>query len=92
MSLEYPCVYYADGKCKKYGGDGVVSYCVLGPCSDERKSNADRIRNMTDEELANWIINIDTDHPCPPDGSCACMNNNCMNGWLDWLKQEAETE
>lgn len=59
MSLWYPCVYCTeDLKCTKYSDDEVTSYCVLGPCHDETKSNADRIRGMTDEELAEWLIRV----------------------------------
>lgn len=52
MSKEYPCVYYDNEKCKFFSKDGVTSYCVLGPCSHETPSNADKIRAMSDEELA----------------------------------------
>lgn len=90
MSLEYPCVYYADGKCKKYDGDGVVSYCVLGPCSDERKSNADRIRAMTDEELAKELSFIG-DCRCPDGGECG-HENGCLWCWQNWLRQEAQSD
>lgn len=38
------------------------------------QTNADRIRSMTDEELAEWIISITED---------------LTTRWLDWLKQEA---
>ena len=37
-------------------------------------TNADRVRAMTDEELAEWIISITED---------------LTPNWLDWLKQEA---
>ena len=52
MSREYPCIYYDEQKCKKLSEDGYTSWCVLGPCSHETPSNADRIRAMSDEELA----------------------------------------
>lgn len=40
------------------------------------KTNADRIRNMTDEELADWLI----------------MNGDGSDyeTWLEWLKKESE--
>lgn len=57
MSKEYPCIYYDNEKCTKYSGDGAISFCVLGPCSDETPSNADRIRQMSDEELADELLN-----------------------------------
>lgn len=55
MSREYPCVYFDDMKCKKFSEDGYTDYCVLGPCSHETPSNADRIRAMSDEELAKLL-------------------------------------
>ena len=53
-------------------------------------TNADRIRAMTDEELAEffaprgcpWILK----DPCP---ECRTTCNKC---WLDWLKQESTNE
>ena len=79
MSKEYPCVYYDNEKCKHFSGEGVTSYCVLGPCSHETPSNADRIRAMTDEELARFLIGVYIqdywDHP---------------NDIRDWLKQPKE--
>ena len=58
MSIEYPCVYWSDGMCKKLSDDKVTSWCVEGPCGEQMLSNADRIRSMTDEELALWICGV----------------------------------
>ena len=93
MSRLYPCVYCTeDGYCKKYSDDEVTSWCVQGPCKDEKPSNADRIRSMTDEELAAFLLDIDVkannygyeaadgepgEYPLPED-------------WLAWLKQEVD--
>ena len=52
MSLVYPCVYHENGKCKRFSDDEEISFCVFGPCKYETPSNADRIRAMSDEELA----------------------------------------
>ena len=61
-------------------------------------TNADRIRAMTDEELADFINDAEyglIEHP----GMCdVCKEyrltnlNVCKNCWLDWLKQEANNE
>ena len=54
-------------------------------------TNADRIRAMTDEELAYWA-----GVTCPPSfvfWSKECKgewNSDCHNCWLDWLKQEVK--
>lgn len=56
MSREYPCIYFEkDGKCRKFSDDTAISYCVMGPCSEQKLSNADRIRSMSDEELAEFL-------------------------------------
>jgi len=47
-------------------------------------SNADRIRAMTDEELARFLGVSDA---CPP--SNPECEHECYLCWLDWLKQEA---
>ena len=53
MSREYPCIYFeTDGKCRKFSSDVDFSYCVMGPCPEQKLSNADRIRAMSDEALA----------------------------------------
>lgn len=43
-------------------------------------TNADRIRAMTDEELAKWL---------EYEGGGACAE---VCGWLDWLQQPAEED
>lgn len=50
------CVHRTkDGKCLKHSDNNVLSFCVDGPCPDEVQTNADRIRAMTDEELATML-------------------------------------
>lgn len=74
MSRLYPCMYCTeDGYCKKYSDEEVVSWCVQGPCTDEKPSNADRIRAMTDEELAELL-----------EGE---YGNMLPNTALNWLKE-----
>jgi len=52
----YGCIYHKeDGFCEKFSDDRCKSYCVMGPCQYAIPSNADRIRAMSDEELANFI-------------------------------------
>lgn len=55
-------------------------------------TNADRIRAMTDKELAELFAPTDNGlKPCPKGAkypkSC---EHGCGNCWLDWLTQEAE--
>ena len=58
MSKDYPCIYWNDGKCKKFSDDKVTSWCVWSPCASQTPSNADSIRSMNDEELAMCLYEI----------------------------------
>ena len=58
-------------------------------------TNADRIRSMTDEELAEFFVEAywhvcksEEDIPIDPETE-ECMGS-CKQCYLDWLKQEAE--
>ena len=87
MSKLYPCVNCTeDGYCKKYSDEEVKSWCVQGPCKDERPSNADRIRNMTDEELIHFFAS-ETGFLCPVPKECG--DESCIECFGEWLKQEA---
>lgn len=92
MSKDYPCVYWNDGKCKKFSDDKVTSWCVEGPCGSQTLSNADRIRSMTDEELASMLKDY-------KDCSKNCIISNGKHCYqiceeesvlLKWLQQPAE--
>lgn len=66
-----------------------VSFC---PQATPPKTNADRIRSMTDEELAELFEMIP--HSKNPaiyiDGVCIDDGLKTKREWLDWLKQEAD--
>lgn len=64
--------------------DRVEDYCIN---HEERPmTNADRIRAMTDEELAGWF---GTHVCCMADPiTCTKPGLSCRKCWLDWLKQE----
>lgn len=58
-------------------------------------TNADRIRNMTDEELASYIfgVSIGSSHCvlCEEDCDfCEHSDEECRNKTLEWLQSEAE--
>ena len=64
------------------------------PCCrcDSRQTNADRIRNMSDEELAVYIM-CPAEYDLSFDKVCGCngvMNRNCIKCTLNWLQSEAE--
>ena len=101
MSREFPCIYFdKDGKCRKFSNDVDLSYCVMGPCPEQKPSNADRIRAMSDEELAVFLDDL----------TCLCVvcnehegqNENCPISCLGhgrycrpadiikWLRQPAQ--
>lgn len=50
------------------------------------RTNADRIRSMTDEELADWF-SIYCCRNKTYDAHCDTFGN-CEECWLDWLKEE----
>ena len=83
MSL---CENCADKMC--YGYSRSISECK----DFIPQTNADRIRAMTDEEMADFLGNID----CGFDG-CFFPKNRCGKGlcsqcWLNWLKQEVKDD
>jgi hypothetical protein len=90
MSLEYPCVYFDHEKCTLHGTEPEsIDWCVMGPCSKETPSNADHIRSMTDEELADFMSAFcemsDDCKKCPLFGRCPESDQACW--WEEWLKQ-----
>lgn len=80
------CTGFGCGECKTAGENEVA-------CKDfERKpnfTNADRIRQMTDEELAKIMRSC---------SFCAYLdkgcqhNGTCTQGFLEWLKQEVKND
>ena len=57
------------------------------PCKPQ--TNAQKIRAMSDEELAKLL---DYELGCPATGDCAKMSKDCNACWLEWLQQPAEGE
>ena len=86
MSIEYPCVYWSDGMCKKLSDDKVTSWCVEGPCGYQIPSNAGKIRTMSDEELANLL----TDFSNNGGWVTEIGREICYKRITDWLKQPCE--
>lgn len=80
-----------------YYGGGCV--CSRDKCSDDCKTyrnykpkpatNADKIRAMTDEAFAKWIVSKAP--RCCPYTVCRHIDDKtpCSKCWLDWLRQEA---
>lgn len=80
-----------DGICQLFSSDGVFSYCVEGPCDYEANTNADKIRSMSDEELAKFLVGGTgcVCKLCPLEGPY-CEGVMCEETTLKWLKQPME--
>lgn len=50
------------------------------------KTNADRIRALSDSKLAEYLC----DKSCPPNAHCCGVDMDCRKCWMDWLKQPYE--
>ena len=52
--------------------------------------NADRIRSMTDEELAQWLaVFCNGQTPQKVGKPCVSGFGTCEECWLEWLREEA---
>ena len=95
------CVYKSDdGICNKYSTDCVTSYCVDGPCTEEVLTNADKIRSMTDGDLARFLLDVDISDEIP---FCQCLlqceedleadrpipESRCLECMMGWLRKAA---
>jgi len=95
------CKAWKDGKClagvtpyrSKIKTDGIGCACntrtVEKLLRQNRKTNADAIRDMTDEELAEFMCH-NVSNGTVNCAFCAAAEFCRMghNGWLDWLRQE----
>lgn len=92
----------ANGECHKFPyGDDVVhdaAHPFFQPgrsrikCKNYRTTpitNADKIRSMTDEELAEWLHCPGKKRDMFPD--CEYYIAPSYEEWLDWLRQEVDT-
>ena len=58
-------------------------------CNPKKHTNADRIRNMSDEELAEFLCKVKSDyqwadHEFPSEEECG--------EWVEWLQSEMESD
>ena len=51
-------------------------------------TNGEKIRKLSDGELAVWLDNK-LGSACPPGGRCKAADNSCPECWALWLSQEA---
>ena len=77
-------------------GDGLITDVTMEITSSKfTTTNADRIRNMSDEELAKYIYDV-SEHcadcvVCGDDcDSCKSTEDICVPKIIEWLKSESE--
>ena len=79
---------YVKFDCATCENENCTGYCL--PTTEKvcdgykhTDTNADRIRAMTDEELAKWIVSdiIEPTH---------FITEECEQAWLEWLKEKCE--
>lgn len=76
---------------KQFGCSKQYVYAVIHQF--KKPTNADKIRAMSDEELAklfsNWVTDCDcNDVPCR--NYCSPNRLDCEKNWINWLKEQAE--
>lgn len=87
------CKFEHDGYCCNCGSPQYMCKCKPNICGSVVPiTNADRIRVMSDEELAEWMCSLMTaeccDQRCPARDIC----NLGDNGLVKWMKQPAEED
>lgn len=92
MTTHRLCKGCGNQECAIAGKDG-AAYCD----SFVPATNADRIRAMSDEELAEWIRNRSCRHCCDlcarsKNRNCSSHTGNCITGIIDYLQQPAEED
>ena len=91
MACKYKSKLCFSGWC-----DVACMYCTFTQeknCEHNKKTNAERIRDMSGEELAAWVSGMSTICECCAElNECASPRdfNRCSHGIEDWLKQPAE--
>jgi len=86
--LSGDCNVCINGKMPSYSATCVE--CGLSRKNYKPINNADRIRSMTDEELAEIFANNDCGY-CRIHDFCFAKGSaiNCDDVWLEWMKEEA---
>ena len=95
------CINFAQAEPTAFDADSRTCNCQHNnnsrdnePCCrcDSRQTNADRIRNMSDEELAEFLAYNAYCEECyvEKDDSCCYPDGTCKQKHLEWLQSEAE--
>lgn len=88
------CPVYAKCTVTYRGSSCAALRSTYGIDSDpELITNADKIRAMSDEELA---VFLESSRGCPSDDDCEygvhATPENCIKHWTTWLQQPAEED
>lgn len=84
------CKFEHHGNCCNIGSPWYLCSCEQ-PCDTIVPiTNADRIRAMSDEELAEVLGKLVHCGGCPMRDNCKVDNLPCNNVLLEWLQQPAE--
>lgn len=95
------CIYYppssCDGKpCTQCDPENPFQNCYVKKEADSKPTNADRIRNMGDIELANFLSGLTYGCVnCPmydewQIGTADECGKNCNSSWQEWVRKESE--
>ena len=100
MNCGQACMYNSLDGCKVKEHNAICPISnTATPITEYRMTNADRIRAMSDEELAVFVRSVIVAEDCPvTGGDCdkCFFNKLCFNGekWygkeIEWLQQPAE--
>lgn len=87
------CPYNTLGGCKVKEYNAICPLTnIATPITEYRMTNADRIRAMTDEELAEWLCsNCDDCNDCVAFELCNAFDGK-SNGLKKWLKQPVKED
>ena len=96
---QYPLVVYKKAEAKEHLSIADMNMPIVEAFlrdSKKKRTNADRIRAMSDEELAEFLINYHACDNCEHDNGLNCeFNNVCKKEYatamsFKWLQSEAE--
>lgn len=82
----------------KYFADMLTAFAEVASVQNYKTNhtNAGKIRNMSDEELAEFLDIVGEDgissQVCDIPCDCCCEKTECSKCWKDWLQSEAEWE
>lgn len=67
-----------------------ISFEVKENNDDKKPTNADRIRSMSDEELAEFFLEKMDCALCPASEEVECGCDRCLENIKEWLQSEVE--